>query len=98
MNKIYGYDTNIYETSIGNIKNIDLVKKSYEELQQEVIKLVTDKFLLQQEKDRLNNIINELEKWLNEKVEFMKLHSIERMVAYDDSLHKLKELKESNNV
>jgi hypothetical protein len=30
-----------------NIKNIELVKKSYEELQDEVIKLTTDKFILQ---------------------------------------------------
>ena len=43
--------------------------------------------------ERLNNIINELEKYLNEQVDYMTHHSIERMVAFDCCRHKLQELK-----
>lgn len=49
---------------------------------------------LTNENERLNNIIDELEKYLQEKIKYMETHSIERMVAYDDSLYKLKKLKE----
>ena len=42
-----------------NIKNIELVKKSYEELQDEVIKLITDKFILKSN-------WNSLREWLKE--------------------------------
>lgn len=44
-----------------------------------------------------NNIINELEDYLNEQVDYMKHHSIERMVAFDCCRHKLQELKDSDN-
>ena len=47
--------------------------------------------------ERLNNIINELEKYLNEQVDYMTHHSIERMVAFDCCRHKLQELKGSDN-
>ena len=43
--------------------------------------------------ERLNNIINEYTKWLNEQVDYMTHHSIERMVAFDCCRHKLQELK-----
>ena len=46
--------------------------------------------------ERLNNIINELEKYLNEQVDYMTHHSIERMVAFDCCRHKLQELKGSD--
>ena len=40
-----------------NIRNIELVKKSYEELQDEVIKLTTDKFILQSNWNSLREYI-----------------------------------------
>ena len=52
--------------------------------------------LVLEEIERLNNIINELEKYLNEQVDYMTHHSIERMVAFDCCRHKLQELKGSN--
>ena len=51
--------------------------------------------MLEQEIERLNNIINELEKYLNEQVDYMTHHSIERMVAFDCCRHRLQELKGS---
>ena len=53
--------------------------------------------LVLEEIERLNNIINELEKYLNEQVDYMTHHSIERMVAFDCCRHKLQELKGNNN-
>lgn len=47
--------------------------------------------------ERLNNIINELEKYLDEQVDYMTHHSIERMVAFDCCRHKLQELKGSDS-
>ena len=47
--------------------------------------------------ERLNNIINELEKYLNEQVDYMTHHSIERMIAFDCCRHKLQELKGSDS-
>ncbi len=44
----------------------------------------------------VNNIINELEKYLDEQVDYMTHHSIERMVAFDCCRHKLQELKGSD--
>ena len=52
--------------------------------------------MLEQEIERLNNIINELEKYLNEQVDYMAHHSIERMVAFDCCRHRLQELKGSD--
>ena len=52
--------------------------------------------LVLEEIERLNNIINELEKYLNEQVDYMTHHSIERMVAFDCCRHRLQELKGSN--
>ena len=51
---------------------------------------------LQLENERLNNIINEYTKWLNEQVDYMTHHSIERMIAFDCCKHKLQELKGSD--
>ena len=48
---------------------------------------------LQKENERLNNIIKEFKMYLIKKIEYMKYHSIERMVAYDDSLAKFKDLE-----
>ena len=49
-----------------------------------------------EEIERLNNIIDELENYLNEQVDYMTHHSIERMVAFDCCRHKLQELKGSD--
>ena len=49
-----------------------------------------------EEIERLNNIINELEKYLNEQVDYMTHHSIERMIAFDCCRNKLQELKGSD--
>ena len=45
---------------------------------------------LEQEIDRLNNIINELERWVESKIDSVKYNS------FDEMLDKLKELKEEN--
>jgi hypothetical protein len=42
------------------MNKINLVKKTYEELQDEVIKLTTDKFLLQNRIDKAIEYINDL--------------------------------------
>ena len=47
--------------------------------------------------EKFKNIINELEKYLDEQVDYMTHHSIERMVAFDCCRHKLQELKGSKN-
>ena len=60
--------------------------------------LVIAQYLMKKQKEeieRLNNIINELEKYLNEQVDYMTHHSIERMVAFDCCRHRLQELKGS---
>lgn len=71
-------------------ENFILLDKEIERLNKECdtyMKIATKK----------DNIINELEKYLIEKIEYMKSHSIERMITYDDCLYKLKELKEGDN-
>ena len=50
-----------------------------------------DKYIIgsqKQEIDRLNNVINELEKWIESKIDTVKYNS------FDEVLAKLKELKE----
>lgn len=51
------------------------------------------------EYDRLNNIINELEKWLKDKQDLTCGCGItvDYLYAYENCLDKLKELKENNN-
>ena len=48
------------------MSTIDLKLKTYEQLQFEITKLNTDIFLKNKEIERLNNIINEMEKELKE--------------------------------
>lgn len=45
---------------------------------------------MKKEIERLNNIINELEKWVKERIDNVKYND------YDDMLDKLKELKDSD--
>ena len=94
---------------------IDLKLKSYDELIFEITTLITNNYLLQQkveqqenEIDRLNNIINELEKDINENIKVndgsiicglnsnseRKECRVENE-AYYNILNKLKELKEN---
>ena len=54
---------------------------------------VPEQWELLEEIERLNNIINELENYLNEQVDYMTHHSIERMVAFGCCRYKLQELK-----
>ncbi len=62
---------------------------------QEKDQILTQRIIMKQEQEieRLNNIINELGNYLNEQVDYMTHHSIERMVAFDCCRHKLQELK-----
>ena len=51
---------------------------------------------LQKEIERLNNIINELEKWIEEHKQYQLIS--ERYIVWEDKLvNKLKALKENNN-
>ena len=68
--------------------NLEDYKIAYENV------MVANKMLVK-EIERLNNIINELENYLNEQVDYMTHHSIERMVAFDCCRHRLQELKGS---
>lgn len=90
------------------IATIDLKVKSYDELIFEITRLNTDKYLLEQKVDRLNNIINELEKELINCIKEAKLKwgnqltdkgylDIQMTVKnYEDVLNKLQELKGSD--
>lgn len=57
---------------------------------------VPEQWELLEEIERLNNIIDELENYLNEQVDYMTHHSIERMVAFGCCRYKLQELKGSD--
>lgn len=77
----------------------DLKLKTYEQLQFEITKLNTDIFLKNKEIERLNNIINELEKSI-----IFKLTEFKRNKDYfidekdiEQLYEELKELKESGN-
>ena len=72
---------------------IDIKLKTYEQLQFEITKLNTDIFLKDKEIERLNNIINELEKYIDDNY----FYDDVGMKIFDVSLleDKLKELKEN---
>ena len=78
-------------------QEIERLKNGCKELEQQIDDLYKLETTLTNENERLNNIINELEKYLNEQVDYMTHHSIERMVAFDCCRHKLQELKGNNN-
>lgn len=84
MTKIYGYDTNIYETTIGNISNYCQEIKGTQYYTEEYVKI------LQQKVEQLNNIINELEEYCWE------LKAMGCREGALDMLDKLKALKENN--
>lgn len=70
----------------------ELSEKPTTELAIQFMELTADNIIKEKEIDRLNNIINELEKYLIE----MSDKSWDDNGAYDDILDKLKELKENN--
>ena len=77
-----------------NERLINEIKKLEKDNQTLMNSIVTEAHTKEtKEIERLNNIINELEKYLNEQVDYMTHHSIERMVAFDCCRHKLQELK-----
>ena len=81
---------------------IDVKLKTYEQLQFEITKLNTDIFLKDNEINRLNNIINELEKYLEEQSTNLNRLSCSGHVyfMYQEDLNilnKVKELKERDN-
>lgn len=72
---------------------------------EEQLEIANDRADLLLEIDRLNNVISELEKWLNDKIQesdlkgcsFEQTYITGKWNAYKKSLNKLKELKEKEN-
>lgn len=75
------------------ITNLQTIEQQYSAILSENAELENKITNLQKENERLNNIIKEFKMYLIKKIEYMKYHSIERMVAYDDSLAKFKDLE-----
>ena len=81
------------------IEEYDRLKENYERIYNENCKLreehnITDIKLLD-ENNRLKNIIDELEKWIEEHKQYQLIS--ERYIVWEDKLvNKLKELKENN--
>lgn len=76
---------------------IPLRKATYEELQEVICELQVERYIKGKEIDRLNNVISELEKWLIEYRTFIDIPDYyeEGIIdCIDDTLNKLKELKE----
>ena len=69
---------------------IPLRKATYEELQEVICELQVERYIKDKEIDRLNNIISELEKWLNEE-----WHKPLATIYVSDVVKKLKELKDN---
>ena len=70
---------------------IDLELKSYDELQFEIMRLITDNYLKQQQITQLTNNWNELEEWLLNHYEVK--NKIQNK-CIDEVLDKMKEIKE----
>ena len=76
---------------------IDLKLKTYDQLVFEITRLNTDKYLLEQKLQQKENIINELEKWLEERLEKLDIVGDDDIyMALEIALNKLQELKGSN--
>ena len=81
---------------------IPLRKATYEELQEVICELQVERCVKDKEIDRLNNIISELEKWLEESKKYGSLvyseikedGSFEEFIKLEEIKNKLKELKE----
>lgn len=78
-----------YRLLLDYITNLQTIEREYSNL-------LSENAELQQENDRLSNIINELEKYIGQEWYCFDNESIEFKVARD-MLDKLKELKENNN-
>ena len=79
---------------MNEIRQIELVKKSYEELQEMVIQLTTDKFILQSKIDKATKKADELRKYIyRELVDFNVCGSTEAHCLAKDLLDILKEDK-----
>lgn len=110
MKNIYGYDTNIYSTTIsGNTNNFN-----YASTDDEIKKAMTDEpiypsmvirsqaetiELLEKKLNQYKNNWEELKKWLKEEIErLMKVEQSNNVIfligAYDEVLSKMKELEE----
>ena len=75
---------------------IDLKLKTYDQLVFEITRLNTDKYLLEQKLQQKENIINELEKWLEERLEKLDIVGDDDIyMALEIALNKLQELKGS---
>ena len=92
-----------YQLLLDYITNLQTIEREYSNL-------LSENAELQQENDRLNNIINELGKNINEEIErtnnfiledssLIEINNIRKMLNDDRQcwLYKLKELKENNN-
>lgn len=69
------------------ITNLQTIEREYSNL-------LSENAELQQENDRLNNIINELEEWLNDRIEYF-VGDVDTQDIYNDVFNKLEELKEN---
>ena len=79
------------------MSEINLKLKTYDELTFEISRLNTDKYLLEQKLQQKENIINELEKWLEERLDKLDIIGDDDIyMALELALQKLKELKGSN--
>lgn len=74
----------------------ELSEKPTTELALQFMELTADNIIKDKEIDRLNNIINELEKWCNNGIKNGIHIAYEQELDYEDVLDKLKELKENN--
>lgn len=74
--------------------NINLQLKTYDQLVFEITKLITDIYLKDMKIARLNKIIDELEKTINECSILGEYESDRTFIEKDYLLNKLKELKE----
>ena len=75
-----------------NVEKIVMTKEDYD---RNVEQLLLEKINAEQEIERLNNILNELEKWLGEK-QFERIDNIGIYALYETVLQKLQELKGSD--
>lgn len=90
---------------------IDLKLKSYDELQFEIMRLITDNYLKQKQIDQLTNNWNELEEWLKNEIERFKEIAVNqglfidkelsirlnaRIKLIENILDKMKEIKNNN--
>jgi len=100
MTKIYGYDTNIYETSIGNLKNMNEEDKIYPSMvirsQAEAIELLEkENKKLQEEKDHYKHLYSEVKKQKDDVVEYIKSYNLPKDLGhFGEAPISIRELRE----